>query len=282
MITETAFAKINLTLSVGKRRDDGYHNIDSVMHSISLHDTVTLEEGNEVTLEVVRGNAPSGRDNLMVKAAELFLSERNISRGVHMTLSKEIPSEAGMGGGSSDAAAVLRGLARLFGTGDSLDSLAAMGASLGADVPFCVKGGAARCEGIGEKLTSLPAWEGLPLLILRPDTSVSTGKAYALLDKREISYEDKTELCLQSLYKKDRKLLFSSLSNDFENVLFSENPLLHETAETLSSFGRPFLMTGSGSAFFLFPESREEGLLFRNHIKKSHFPWFAEMAETVK
>ena len=143
MITETAQAKINLTLSVGEMRSDGYHTIDSVMHSISLRDSITLERAETVSLAIVEGVAPAGKENLMVKAAELFLKEKGISGGVRMTLAKRIPSEAGMGGGSSDAAAVLRGLARLYGTGDSLKSLAAMGKALGADVPFCVLGGAA-------------------------------------------------------------------------------------------------------------------------------------------
>ena len=181
MIQETAYAKINLTLSVGQKRTDGYHDIDSVMHSISLSDTITLEKADTTTLAVVKGSAPEGRDNLMVKAAELFLREKQLP-GVSMTLAKEIPAQAGMGGGSSDAAAVLRGLAALYETGDSPSDLAAMGASLGADIPFCVAGGAARCEGIGDKLTALPPWEGLPLLIIRPQTSESTARAYAAID----------------------------------------------------------------------------------------------------
>ena len=133
MIQETAYAKINLTLSVGQKRTDGYHDIDSVMHSISLSDTITLEKADTTTLTVVKGSARS-RDNLMVKAAELFLRKKQLP-GVSMTLAKEIPSQAGMGGGSSDAAAVLRGLAALYETGDSPSDLAAMGASLGATFP---------------------------------------------------------------------------------------------------------------------------------------------------
>ena len=281
MIEETACAKINLTLSVGEKRSDGYHTIDSIMHSISLCDDITLERAEGISLTIVEGRAPSGKENLMVKAAELFLREKGISGGVRMTLAKHIPSEAGMGGGSSDAAAVLRGLARLYGTGDGLETLAAMGASLGADVPFCVRGGACRCEGIGEVLVPLTPWPGLPLLIVRPETSVSTGEAYRLLDGRDKRPKDRTEESMKALADRNRQELYESLSNDFEDALFPKNEVLEETSSILHSLGRPTLMTGSGSAFFLFPKDREEGKALAEDIKKSHPSWFVETAETV-
>ena len=281
MITETAQAKINLTLSVGEMRSDGYHTIDSVMHSISLRDSITLERAETVSLAIVEGVAPAGKENLMVKAAELFLKEKGISGGVRMTLAKRIPSEAGMGGGSSDAAAVLRGLARLYGTGDSLKSLAAMGKALGADVPFCVLGGACRCQGIGEVLTPLVPWAGIPLLIVRPETSVSTGEAYRLLDGRKERPEDRTEDCMKALAVRDREGLYRALSNDFEDALFPGNQVLREASSFLHTLGRPTLMTGSGSAFFLFPKDGEEGKALAETIKKSHPSWFVETAETV-
>ena len=281
MIEETACAKINLTLSVGEKRSDGYHTIDSIMHSISLCDDITLERAEGISLTIVEGRAPSGKENLMVKAAELFLREKGISGGVRMTLAKHIPSEAGMGGGSSDAAAVLRGLARLSGTGDGLETLAAMGAFLGADVPFCVRGGACRCEGIGEVLVPLTPWPGLPLLIVRPETSVSTGEAYRLLDGRDKRPKDRTEDSMKALADRNRQELYESLSNDFEDALFPKNEVLEETSSILHSLGRPTLMTGSGSAFFLFPKDREEGKALAEDIKKSHPSWFVETAETV-
>ena len=281
MIEETACAKINLTLSVGEKRSDGYHTIDSIMHSISLCDDITLERAEGISLTIVEGRAPSGKENLMVKAAELFLREKGISGGVRMTLAKHIPSEAGMGGGSSDAAAVLRGLARLYGTGDGLETLAAMGASLGADVPFCVRGGACRCEGIGEVLVPLTPWPGLPLLIVRPETSVSTGEAYRLLDGRDKRPKDRTEDSMKALADRNRQELYESLSNDFEDALFPKNEVLEETSSILHSLGRPTLMTGSGSAFFLFPKDRKEGKALAEDIKKSHPSWFVETAETV-
>ena len=280
MIQETAYAKINLTLSVGQKRTDGYHDIDSVMHSISLSDTITLEKADTTTLTVVKGSAPEGRDNLMVKAAELFLREKRLP-GVSMTLAKEIPSQAGMGGGSSDAAAVLRGLAALYETGDSPSDLAAMGASLGADIPFCVAGGAARCEGIGDKLTALPPWEGLPLLIIRPQTSESTARAYAAIDALPGRLKDNTGSCIKALQTRNLTLLLSSLANDFEPALFPLDPILRETARALHALSRPVLMTGSGSAFFMILENEGERAFLRRELQKAHPLWFVEEAETT-
>lgn len=280
MITEKAFAKINLTLSVGEKRKDGYHDIDSVMHSISLHDKITLEKSGEISLSVTKGSAPSGQENLMWKAAELFFAETGISGGVRMELEKHIPAQAGLGGGSSDAAAVLRGLNRLMKTGLSAEELSDMGKRIGADVPFCITGGCCRCRGIGEKLTKVPGWNGLPLVIVRPPVAVETGKAYAVLDRAEKQTGNKTDACIRAVEEKDRKKLAESLSNDFEKALFAEEPVLEETSRRLALFSRPLLMTGSGSAFFVIAESRADRKRLAEEIKKEGPGLFIAEAET--
>ena len=280
MITEKAFAKINLTLSVGEKRKDGYHDIDSVMHSISLHDKITLEKSGEISLSVTKGSAPSGQENLMWKAAELFLAETGISGGVRMELEKHIPAQAGLGGGSSDAAAVLRGLNRLMKTGLSAEELSDMGKRIGADVPFCITGGCCRCRGIGEKLTKVPGWNGLPLVIVRPLVAVETGKAYAVLDRAEKQTGNKTDACIRALEEKDRKKLAESLSNDFEKALFAEETVLEETSRRLALFSRPHLMTGSGSAFFVIAESRADRKQLAEEIQKEVPGLFIAEAET--
>ena len=280
MITEKAFAKINLTLSVGEKRKDGYHDIDSVMHSISLHDKITLEKSGEISLSVTKGSAPSGQENLMWKAAELFFAETGISGGVRMELEKHIPAQAGLGGGSSDAAAVLRGLNRLMKTGLSAEELSDMGKRIGADVPFCITGGCCRCRGIGEQLTKVPGWNGLPLVIVRPSVAVETGKAYAVLDRAEKQTENKTDTCIRALEEKDRKKLSESLSNDFEKALFAEETVLEETSRRLALFSRPLLMTGSGSAFFVIAESRADRKQLAEEIKKESPALFVAEAET--
>lgn len=280
MITEKAFAKINLTLSVGEKRKDGYHDIDSVMHSISLHDKITLEKSGEISLSVTKGSAPSGQENLMWKVAELFFAETGISGGVRMELEKHIPAQAGLGGGSSDAAAVLRGLNRLMKTGLSAEELSDMGKRIGADVPFCITGGCCRCRGIGEKLTKVPGWNGLPLVIVRPPVAVETGKAYAVLDRAEKQTGNKTDACIRAVEEKDRKKLAENLSNDFEKALFAEEPVLEETSRRLALFSRPLLMTGSGSAFFVIAESRADRKRLAEEIKKEGPGLFIAEAET--
>ena len=281
MITEKAYAKINLTLSVGEKREDGYHEIDSVMHSISLCDEVTLTEAGGLSLSIKEGLAPGGKANLMWDAAELFFRETGFSGGAHMELVKQIPSEAGMGGGSSDAAAVLRGLNRMTGQQLSLAALADMGARLGADVPFCVAGGCRRCEGIGEKLTPLAGWEGLPLVIVRPGVSISTGKAYGLLDVCPRRRAGTAESCIKALKNKDRAALMASLSNDFEDVLFKAEPVLGETFSYLSSLCKKTMMTGSGSAFFLMVENEVQQRKLAAKIKEERPQWYVGTAKTI-
>lgn len=280
MITEKAFAKINLTLSVGKKRKDGYHDIDSVMHSISLHDKITLEKSGEISLVVTKGSAPSGQENLMWKAAELFFGETGISGGVRMELEKYIPAEAGLGGGSSDAAAVLRGLDKLMETNLPSEQLLDMGKQIGADVPFCMVGGCCRCQGIGEKLTPLPGADGLFLVIVRPDVPIETKKAYEILDKLGEKTENTTEACRRALEERKLNKLAAALSNDFEKGLFPVYPALEETSRYLKSFHCPVLMTGSGSAFFLIGQSEEEQMRIAEKIKKDRPLWFTAAAET--
>ena len=281
MIAEKAYAKINLTLSVGEKREDGYHEIDSVMHSISLCDEVTLTEAEGISLSIKEGLAPEGKANLMWEAAELFFRETGFSGGAHMELVKQIPSEAGMGGGSSDAAAVLRGLNRMTGQQLSLAALADMGARLGADVPFCVAGGCRRCEGIGEKLTPLAGWEGLPLVIVRPGVSISTGKAYGLLDVCPRRRAGTAESCIKALKNKDRAALMASLSNDFEDVLFKAETVLGETFSYLSSLCKKAMMTGSGSAFLLMAGNEVQQRKLAAKIKEERPQWYVGTAETI-
>ena len=282
MITEIAYAKINFTLSVGEKRPDGYHSIDSVMHSISLSDTITLEKASTISLSITYGEAPKGKENLMVQAAELFFAKTGLAGGVSLTLEKRIPSEAGMGGGSSDAAAVLRGLNRLYNANVSRETLAAWSASLGADIPFCVLGGAARCQGIGEILSPLTPWADLPLLVIRPPVSVSTGKAYGELDKRHVRSDDTTISCIQAMKERNKDALQASLQNDFEAGLFPLEPVLQNTSTYLKSLQRPCLMTGSGSAFFVLPSNEQNQDQLYDIIKAAHSDWFVSKARTVE
>lgn len=253
-----AYAKINLNLSVGEKRWDGYHPIDSVMHSITLSDMVVVTEASHLSLSVTEGEAPEGEENLMWKAALLFADAAEIRPDFHLELMKRIPSGAGMGGGSADAAAVLLGLNRLCDNRFSMNTLCALASSLGADVPFCLMGGAARCENIGNAMTGVTPWEGLSLVIVKPEISISTAIAYGEIDYRKEKPEDTTEEVIKALELRDLRKLGRALANDFENVLFPLIPGLRETSDFLKTFERPYAMTGSGAAFFLIAGSEEE------------------------
>lgn len=259
-VTQNAHAKINLTLDVGRRRPDGYHDIRSVMQTIALHDTLTVTSAQAPGIRLAvtgdeAGGVPTDETNLVHKAAvrlQKIAAARGIlagdRSGLHIDLYKRIPSQAGLGGGSSDAAAALLAVNNLFGLHLSPARLSEIGAALGADVPFFLTGGTALAEGLGEKLTPLlpldPDWL---LVIAKPSVGVSTAAAYAALDAVPRQSGDATERWLQ-----DRQ----TVSNDFETVILPAFPevatayaLLSQTAQAGESF-RP-LLCGSGAALFL-------------------------------
>ena len=260
-VTRAAHAKINLTLDVGLRRPGGYHDIRSVMQTVGLHDTLTVTPASlpgvrlRVTGEEADG-VPADETNLVHKAAvrlQKIAAARGVlpgSRsGLTITLHKRIPSQAGLGGGSSNAAATLLAVNGLFGLHLSRARLVEIGAALGADVPFFFTGGTALAEGLGEKITPLPPlvpeWH---LVIVKPDAGVSTAAAYAALDARPSrTIGSATERWLNGDW---------AVSNDFETVILPAYPavaaayaLLSQTAESEKSF-KP-LLCGSGAALFL-------------------------------
>ena len=183
-MTELARAKINLYLDVTAKREDGYHEIESVMQSVSLADTVSLERADDLTVICDHPAVPGGSENLAYRAAQAFFRVTGIAGGAGIRIEKHIPVAAGLAGGSADAAAVLRGLNRLYGTGLTDTELCGIGKTLGADVPFCVVGGTALTRGIGEKLTTLPTLSGCYFVIAKGETGISTAAAYAALDKK--------------------------------------------------------------------------------------------------
>ena len=197
-----------------------------------------------------------------------------------MELVKQIPSEAGMGGGSSDAAAVLRGLNRMTGQQLSLAALADMGARLGADVPFCVAGGCRRCEGIGEKLTPLAGWAGLPVVIVRPGVSISTGKAYRLLDVCPRRRAGTAESCIEALKNKDPLRCWHLFPMILKTFCLRRSPFLGKRFPICPLFAKT-MMTGSGSAFFLMVENEVQQRKLAAKIKEERPQWYVGTAETI-
>ena len=259
-VTRNAYAKINLTLDVGPRRPDGYHDIRSVMQTLALHDTLTVTRTPEhpgVVLEVTgdeAGDVPADASNLVVQAA-VRLQKSAAARatltadqsGLHILLEKRIPAQAGMGGGSSDAAAALLAVASLLDIHLSLRRLTELAATLGADVPFFLDGGTALVEGIGEQITLLPPAPPFAVVVVKPPVGVSTALAYAALDAdatRETGRATERWLTGEETF-----------ANDFERVVLAAYQeiaraysVLTWTDETGESF-RP-LLCGSGAALF--------------------------------
>lgn len=247
-----AYAKINLTLDVTGKREDGFHTLDTVMHSVSLYDRVELTRRKEpgVRLRTNRDYLPVNEKNTAYRAARLFLDRCGLAEeGVEIALHKAIPSRAGMGGGSADAAAVLRGLNEMFSAGLSTTRLMELGERIGADVPFCVYGGCCRCEGVGERLTELPLLPDCFLVICQPPVGMSTPRAYALIDRYPPARRRATPRMIQALERGDLRQIGKGLANRFDETMRLRQVL--EIKGLMSSAGAlGAMMTGSGSAVY--------------------------------
>ncbi len=263
-ITETAYGKINLTLDVVGRREDGYHLVCMVMQTVNIFDTVTIEaSGREggIRLHTDSSEIPDGEDNLVWKAADLMRHELGIKDELDITLTKRIPVAAGMAGGSTDAAAVMRGMVRLSGADISADRLKELGVTLGADIPYCIEGGTQLAEGIGEKLTGLENVPHAYLVIVKPGISVSTGWVYKAFDSipaEDVVHPD-TPAMLEAIRKGDIAGVAANLRNVLEQQTGAQYPVIGELERFLKSFGAlGAMMTGSGPTVFSLFDRKEK------------------------
>lgn len=248
-ITVKAYAKINLTLDIVSRRTDGYHDISSIMQTVSLEDTLTVtRQAAGVTAVCQHLDVPIDTRNIVRKAARAFFAHTGIAGGCHIILQKAIPTQAGLGGGSADAAATLRALNELFEARLSAQELCAIGLRVGADVPFCISGGTALVGGVGERLTALPTPEG-HAVILKPSVGISTVEAYAQYDAAgDIPHPD-TASCLAAVRSGDIRAVAAGCCNVFEYLSLPEE--IGQAAQTLLEQGALVAqMSGSGSAVF--------------------------------
>ena len=250
--TERAYAKINLTLDVGAKRADGYHEITSVMQRISLWDTVTVERGTGCdSLLCSVPVSEDANDNLCMKALRVFFTETAMeSGGVSITLEKHIPTQAGLGGGSSDAAAVLRALRTLYAPDMTDTQLEEMAAQLGSDVPFFIRGGTALATGRGEKLSALPDMPPCWLVIVKPEESHSTAAMYAAIDNAPQRVSGDSRTVREGLEKGDLSAIAAGLSNDFQQVLPEDSAVPDIVERLRQQAALNAQMTGSGSAVF--------------------------------
>ena len=255
---EPAWAKLNLSLDVLGARPDGFHDLRMIMQSVDLHDdvTVTLDDTGTCRAETNRSYLPCGADNVAVRAAQVFLARAGLTCGVHIRLHKRIPVCAGLGGGSSDAAAVLRALNAHLHAGLSCAELERLGAQLGSDVPYCVAGGTMLAEGRGEILTPLTPMARTDVVICKPDFPISTPELFSRVDSRASRCRPDTDGILAALEHGDRQRLARRMYNVFEDVLDRRAGEINAIKSTLLDYGAlGAVMSGTGSAVFgLFPD----------------------------
>lgn len=264
-----AHAKINLTLDVLARRPDGYHEVEMVMQSIGLHDTLEIQPvPDQVSLTVSGIPVTDCEDNLIIKAAHLLQQQAGIQAGAKIHLHKEIPVAAGLAGGSTDAAATLRGLNEVWELGFSQEQLMTLASKLGADVPFCLLGGTAIARGIGEKLTPLPAAPHFGIILLKPAFGVSTAEVYGGLDINKLGERPNTAALTEALQQGELQSVALGLSNVLESVTLRRYPELQRIKELLLEAGcQGSLMSGSGPTLFGLTENQERAAQIANRLK---------------
>lgn len=275
-----ARAKINLSLDVLRKREDGYHDVKMIMQLVELHDRVLLEivpEGIHVITDCPW--LPSGSRNIAYKAAELMKSCCDIKGGVRINIKKRIPVAAGLAGGSSDAAAVLKGMNRLFKLKLSESELVDIGKQVGADVPYCIKGGTMLAEGIGEILTGLSSLPKLSILLVKPKVHISTKWVYENLDLSEVKKRPDTEMLIKAIDEKNIAVLCQNMVNVLETVTIKRYGVINEIKSRLNSLGAVgSLMSGSGPTVFGVFEDKRQALSAYKALKKHN--WYCYLTET--
>ncbi len=260
-ITLKAYGKINLALFVGKKRDDGYHDLSSVMQSVNLYDLVTLKKrtDGQITLSTNSEEIPSDRTNIAYKAAELMMKKFGILTGFDIFIDKKIPVGGGMAGGSTNAAAVIEGINTLCELNLSLEEMCALGKEIGADVPFCLFKRTAHARGIGEKLEEVSGLLNCYIVLVNPKVFISTGKIFSMMDEEEREYKECAEI-LEALKEWNFEKICACLENDMQKYTASCCDEIEKIIKALKNAGAGgAIMSGSGSTCFgLFKEKPNE------------------------
>ena len=250
-----AYAKINISLDiVGKRESDGYHLLRMIMQNIDLYDEISIVKQQEgITLSCNKSYVPTDSRNLAYKAAMLFKEKYNIKDGVHIDIVKNIPVSAGLAGGSTDAAAVLKLMNKIFEKNASHEELMDMGLKLGADIPYCISGGTALCEGIGEKITTLSPFKDKILVLVKPSFGVSTKEVYKSFNLDRVRVHPKTDSLIEAMENDDLYYVANNMKNLLENVTLRKHNILIKIKEEMNRYGAVgSMMSGSGPSVFAF------------------------------
>ncbi len=257
-----AYAKINLGLDVVKRLPNGYHQVKMIMQNIGIYDELTFEKAeHDITIRTDSEELPTDKNNLIYKAANYMFCKYAVTSGLRVRLIKNIPIAAGLAGGSTDAAATIKSINVLFGLGLSIEEMMADGAAVGADVPYCILGGTALAEGIGEKLTPLPPIPACRILIAKPDAGVSTKYVYEHLDLTVLNRHPDIDGMTAAIRGGDLAGITGRMENVLETVTIPAHPVIADIKEQMLRLGAEnSLMSGSGPTVFgVFrnPESAE-------------------------
>lgn len=274
-------AKINLSLDVIRKREDGYHDLKMIMQTVSLYDTVLMEESGEgFTIECDGRFDPFGTENTVYKAAELLFSQFGIKRGLKIRLIKRIPVAAGLAGGSTDAAAVIRGINSMFSLGMTKEQMEITGKTVGADVPYCIEGGTALAEGIGEILTRLPSFSGVDIVILRPKVGVSTPWVFKNLKLDGITERPETDLLISAIRKRDIGCMAGNMVNVLETVTIPQYPVVAAAKDRLVELGAAgSIMSGSGPSVFGIFTDRDKAAYAAEMLKDTR--WECFLVQTI-
>ncbi len=271
---EGAFAKLNLTLDVLGKRSDGFHDIRSVMQTVSVRDDIEIDvgTGKPWCLQCTDTAIPTDERNLAWKAARLYLDTLGKDPdGLEIRITKRIPTQAGMAGGSADAAAVLRALNRHYGQPLSIGALAELGAQVGSDVPFCTICGTAMAEGRGEKLCKLPDMPDCFFVICKPEFSVSTPELFAKIDEKPIPKHPDNQMMESALLSGDLGKVCENICNVFDPVVTEEHLELNYIKSIFNSYGAAaYQMTGTGSAVFGIVPEFEYAAVICNMLKENY------------
>ena len=266
-----ALGKINLGLDVLGKRENGYHDVRMVMQTVYLYDQITIKKRKNpgIGLETNLYYLPTNENNLAYKAAKLLMDEFHIEEGINIYLDKHIPVAAGMAGGSSNAAAVLFGMNRMFGLDLTMEGLMERGVKLGADVPYCIMRGTVLAEGIGEILTPLDPMPRCYVLLAKPPVAVSTKLVYEKIDSQEIKEHPDIDGIMEGLKIQDLSKITSNMGNVLERVTIEEYPVIEKIKNIMKAGGAlNAMMSGSGPTVFGIFDDRNQARMTAQKIKE--------------
>ena len=249
-----AYGKVNISLDVVGKREDGYHLLSMIMQNIDLYDEIEVEKQEcGIILECNKSYVPVDNRNLAYKAAEIFKERYDIVDGVKINIEKNIPVSAGLAGGSTDAAAVLKVMNKLFNVNATEEELMELGWKLGADIPYCIHGGTALCEGIGEIITPIKPFRDKIVVLVKPAFGVSTKEVYKNFNLEKVKQHPKTAEIINAIENDDLNFVASNMKNLLENVTLRKHKILIKIKEEMNACGAiNSMMSGSGPTVFAF------------------------------